>query len=158
MDTLERIALSASKATEEDKAKLKKRAKIEFERLDKLFSNSDTKKRIDTFKDMFSQCEIVYKLILKDFKKNTGKKTANREKIQMSEVPYALAYAGYNFDYEFLEKLFGSESRCTKMSVKILRDNLTHSIKESALKELNDRYDELIGYMETFLNTIKNAQ
>ena len=157
MDTNEKIVLSASKLTEEEKNCLKRKAKTECERLDKMFSDTETKKRIDTLKDMFSQCEIVYKLILKDYKKN-GKKSNSCEKIRMSEVPYAFAYAGYNFDLDFLEKLFGSEDRRKKMSVKKVRDNLTHSIKKSVLEELNNRYDELIGYMETFLTAIRNVQ
>lgn len=39
---------------------------------------------------------------------------------------------------------------------KKLRDGTTHSIDESAVKEIVSRKDELFGYIDTFLETIKN--
>ena len=68
---------------------------------------------------------------------------------------YILHYAGYTFKKDFLEKLFGSETRVGKRSAKKLRDALTHKIGNSALNELQERYDELNEYMDEFLNTIE---
>ena len=42
------------------------------------------------------------------------------------------------------------------MTVKKLRDAVTHSIDEKAVKEITDRQNELFGYMDYFLNTIRN--
>ena len=73
----------------------------------------------------------------------------------MTQVPFALAFAGYNFDKELLNELFGSSSQ-KGMTVKKLRDAVTHSIDEKAVKEITDRQNELFGYMDDFLNTIRN--
>ena len=73
----------------------------------------------------------------------------------MTQVPSALKFAGYSFDKEFLNELFGSQSSKGK-TVKKLRDAVTHSIDDNALQEILRRKDELFGYMDYFLNTIKN--
>ena len=41
------------------------------------------------------------------------------------------------------------------MTVKKLRDAVTHGINEKAVKEIMNRKDELFGYMDDFLNTIR---
>lgn len=68
----------------------------------------------------------------------------------MKEAPYALTYAGYNFDRKFLTNLFGAEDCVGKRSVKKLRDALTHSISKSALNELKVLETELYEYMDGF--------
>lgn len=73
----------------------------------------------------------------------------------MSQVPYALSFAGYDFEYDFLNKLFGAETRQGKKSVKKLRDSLNHSLTTVVTTELTDRYDELNKLMDTFLNSIR---
>ena len=42
------------------------------------------------------------------------------------------------------------------MTVKKLRDDITHGIDEKAVKEITNRKDELFGYMNDFLNTIRS--
>lgn len=55
--------------------------------------------------------------------------------VSMREAPYALAYAGYDYDRVLLSKLFGAEERVGKRSVKKLRDALTHSMNTKAIEE-----------------------
>ena len=73
----------------------------------------------------------------------------------MTQVPFALSFAGYSFEKELLNELFGSSSK-KGMTVKKLRDAVTHSIDEKATKEIFDRKEELFGYMDNFLDTIRN--
>ena len=80
--------------TENIKRGLRKKAQTEIQRLDELFENEDVTQKIDTLKDKFSVCEIVYKIILKDYLKSKNEDT-NELDINMTQVKPALRYAGY---------------------------------------------------------------
>lgn len=136
--------------------KIKKKAKAELQRLEELFENEDVTQKIDTLKDKFSICEIVYKIILKDYLKSQNEDT-KKLVINMAQAKAALKYAGYIFDSEIVGKVFGSQKTVGSRSVKIIRDELNHTLKQSAVTELINRYDELIGYMDSFLNMIRQG-
>lgn len=138
-----------------EKLALRNKAKAELNRLEKVFADEQTKKKIDDFKDRFAVCEIVYKVILEDHQVNKFGKHKDRLQVGMREAPYALEYAGYDFNKELLTSLFGAEGRIGKRSVKKLRDSLTHSINKSAVEELKSREKELYGYMDCFLDKIR---
>lgn len=135
---------------------LRKKARSELLRLEQIISDSDIIRLVDCFKDKFSVCEIVYKVILEDHQFNKTGVHKERLTVSMNEAPHALRYAGYDFDRELLTKLFGAEERIGKRSVKKLRDSLTHSMNEKAIKELDERYEEMNGYMDQFLSVIKD--
>lgn len=139
----------------EAKLDLRNKAKAELERLEGMLADEPTTKLVDEFKRRFSFCEIVYKVVLEDHQFNKYNVHKNRLQVRMTEVPYALAYAGYNFDKELLTKLFGAESHVGRRSVKKLRDALTHSLSKSAIEELQERESELFGYMNSFLEKIR---
>ena len=145
---------SAKKLTPQEQLDIRNEAKKELHRLQEIFDNKEVKQMLDDFKDKFTHCESVYKVILKEHQSNKTGTQNTFLKIDMRQVPYALDYAGYTFEKDFLEKLFGSETRVGKRSVKKLRDALTHKIGNSALNELQERYDELNELMDQFLNTI----
>ena len=134
---------------------LRNRAKAELLRLEELLNDAPTKQMVDDFKEFFSVCEIVYKVILEDHQFNKTGKHSNYLKVNMSQAPHALKYAGYDFDKNLLTHLFGAEEKIGSRSVKKLRDSLTHSLNEKAVKELQDRHDELYGYMNDFLSKIR---
>lgn len=46
-----------------DQLALRNKAKAELERLEKILADETTKKMVDDFKDYFSVCEIVYKVV-----------------------------------------------------------------------------------------------
>ena len=135
---------------------LRNRAKTELERLDGILLDKDLKILVDDFKDKFSVCEIVYKVILEDHQYNKYGIHKDRLQVSMKEAPYVLTYEGYDFDKKLLSHLFGSEEHIGKRSVKKLRDSLTHSMNKSAVDELIKRNGELNGYMENFLKKIRN--
>lgn len=113
-----------------------------------------TKRKIDDFKDTFLKCEIVYKVILDTHQlKKTGEHP-KRMLVTMTQVPHALAFAGYDFDKALLTELFGGKDKVGERSVKKLRDSLTHSLNQKAIDELNQREEELYGYMDSFLTKI----
>ena len=135
---------------------IKNKAENELQRLEELFENEDTTQKIDNLKDKFSICEIVYKIILKDYLKSKNEDT-KKLVINMTQAKAALKYAGYIFDSEIVGKVFGSQKAVGSRSVKIIRDELNHTLKQSAVTELINRYDELIGYMDSFLDMIRQG-
>ena len=149
------MAKATMALTDEEKVELRNKAKEELNRLDAILMDRDTKKKVDDFKDRFTECEIVYKVILDahQFKK-TGKHP-ERMLVTMTQVPYALDFAGYDFDKELLTNLFSGRDKVGQRSVKKLRDSLTHSLNQKAIDELKQREEELYGYMNDFLTKIR---
>ncbi|HZJ68820.1 MAG TPA: hypothetical protein VFD28_02290 [Candidatus Eisenbacteria bacterium] len=139
---------------EAQKLALRNRAKDELVRLQKLVSEKETKRMIDNFKEKFAICEIVYKVVLEDHQYNKTGKHLDYLKVDMTQAPHALKYAGYDFDKVLLNKLFGAENKVGIRSVKKLRDSLTHSMNAKAVEELTNRESELHGYMDSFLTKI----
>ena len=150
------MSKSITKLAPDKQFALRNKAKIELERLENTISNEETQKLIEDFKLKFSFCEIVYKVILEDHQFNKYGEHKSRLTISMREAPYALKYAGYNFDKKLLSNLFGAENRMGRRSVKKLRDSLTHSLDKKAVEELKNRKEEIFDYMDTFLNEIRD--
>lgn len=147
--------MSSIKISPESQKKLRNNAKAELTRLETIHANIDTIQLLDEFKNKFNICESVYKVVLKEHQLSKGKTDTNYLKLIMTQVPFALSFAGYSFRKELLNELFGSSSK-KGMTVKKLRDAVTHGIDEKAVKEISDRKEELFGYMDDFLNTIRN--
>ena len=127
----------------------------ELNRLERIQTDTETTKLLDAFKNKFNICESVYKVILKEHQISKGKTDTNYLKLIMTQVPFALSFAGYSFEKDLLNELFGSSSK-KGMTVKKLRDAVTHGIDEKAAKEISGRKEELFGYMDDFLSTIRN--
>lgn len=111
--------------------------------------------KIDDFKRKFIICESVYKILLKK-QQNDIKKTKNENlRIMIKQVKPALDYAGYPYDDNLFEKLFSTSTKVGGRTVKSIRDALTHNLSQSAINELLEREDELLGYMDSFLEMIR---
>ena len=139
----------------DEQRNLRNKAKAELERLEAVYSDEPVREKIDKFKNLFSACEIVYKVILEDHQFNKTGEHPTRMVISMKQAPYALSYAGYDYERDLLANLFGAEDRVGRRSVKKIRDLLNHSVNQSVVKELMDREAELFGYMNSFLNKIR---
>lgn len=140
--------------TPEKQLALRNKAKLELIRLNDVIKDNNTKQLIDNFKDKFSVCEIVYKIILDDHQYNKTGKHPEKMYLTMNQVPFALDYAGYNFEKLLLTKLFGTNEKVGQRSVKSLRNALTHNLSQSSVDELKNRYNELNEYMDLFLEKI----
>lgn len=143
------------KISEEGKKKLRDSAKAELERLEAIYANDEVNQLLNDFKDKYNLCESVYKVILAEHQKVKGHKETDYLKVTMKQVPYALKFAGYDFDKALLKELFGEKSTKGK-TVKKLRDAVTHGIDSKAVQEITDRKAELFGYMDTFLSEIRD--
>ncbi len=145
---------SPKKISEQEKLNLRKSAKAELERLEKCLSEPNTVQILDEFKNKFNICETVYKVILDEHQKYKDNQTEGFLKLDMRQVPYALKFAGYNFDRSLLNELFGNSSSKGK-TIKKLRNEITHGINKKAVEEILNRKDELFGYMDCFLWVIR---
>lgn len=146
--------MSIIKITEQEKIQLRANAKTEVERLENILGNTQMVQLLNIFKNKFNICETAYKVILAEHQRRKGNQANAHLKITMTQVPYALSFAGYNFDKELLNDLFGANSP-KGMTAKKLRDAVTHGVDQKAVNEITARKEELIGYMDTFLNVIK---
>lgn len=143
--------------TDKEKIELRNKAKFEIERIEKIFNDKETLQLLDSFKNKFNICESAYKIVLLEHQKAKGNNTnLNRLRLTMTQVPYALNFAGYTFNLELLNELFGSESKINGCkTVKILRNSLTHGISDKCVDEIKKRKEELFDYMDSFLHIIK---
>lgn len=142
--------------TDEQKFDLRQKAKAELERLEALEADKDTIERVERFKRKFATCEIVYKVFLKKQQGDTKKEIKGDLKLHLSQVEPALSYAGLPYNQNLMKNLFSSDRTFGKRTVKSLRDALTHEIPKRAVQELKDREEEMYGYMDSFLNLIRN--
>ncbi len=146
--------MSNKKPTETEQKTARNKAKTEIDRIEKILADETKTQIVDKFRNKFNICEIAYKTILSEHQKFKGKKPDDRQQITMTQVPYALKFAGYNFKKDDLNELFGSKSSKGK-TVKKLRDEITHTMSENAVNEIINRQAELFKYMDDFINTIK---
>ena len=150
------MANSVKPLNSDEQRNLRNKAKAELERLEAVFSDESVREKIDRFKDRFSVCEVVYKVILEDHQFNKTGEHPSRMQISMRQAPYALSYAGYDYERDLLANLFGAEERVGKRSVKKIRDLLNHKLNQAAVDELINRETELFGYMNSFLDKIRH--
>lgn len=145
-----------TKYNEEQQKLLRLAAKKELIRMETILKDVETVSLLDSFKAKYNLCETVYKVVLCKHQE-ANKKTVNIEHlcVDMRQVPYALDFAGYKFEKELLNNLFGSKSK-KGTTVKKLRDKVTHGLDQKAIAEIKRRKEELFGYMDSFLDAMKN--
>ena len=152
--------MSAPRISAQEQQELRNNAKKELERLETCLKDQRTVQLVDEFKNKFNVCETVYKVILAEHQKAKNKPTdKKRLKLDMRQVPQALKFAGYKFDKEDLEVLFGSPSKILSnegKTAKTLRDEVTHGMNKKAVEEIIARESELFRYMDAFLDEFRN--
>ena len=134
---------------------IRNKAKAELFRLKGIEENDELVQRIERFKTRFSTWEIIYKIILREHQYYKKGVYPERMIINMNQVKNALPFAGYDYELDLLNNLFGSEKKVGERSVKVLRDVLTHRMPQSAIEELESRWDEVNQYMDQFINIIE---
>ncbi len=148
--------MSKPHITQQEQLQLRNAAKDEIERLETLVNDDETIAVIDTFKNRYNICETGYKIILSEHQNRKGKPHNEYLKVTMTQVPHALDFAGYSFDKQLLSNLFGAKPTPHGTTAKKLRDATTHGMNANAVNEIILRQDELFGYMDMFLDTIRN--
>jgi hypothetical protein len=141
--------------SEIEQRKLRNKAKSKLLNMESILNKRDAVQVVDEFKNRFNVCEGVYKTILLSHQKYKGKEVQpDNLKLLMTQIPYALEFAGYDFNKNLLNELFGSKSKHGKTAKK-LRDSVSHDLQEKDINEIINRKDELFGYMDSFLDKIR---
>ncbi len=135
---------------------LRNKAKNKLEEMEQILIDDETKEILNEFKNKFNMCETVYKVIFEKYNKCNGNISKGFLKITMNQVPAVLKFSGYSFDKWLLNEIFGSSAPQNKRTIKKLRDAITHGIEKKAVEEIIVRKDELFGYMNVFLDEIRN--
>lgn len=146
--------MSAPKISPQEQKILRNNAKAELERMEACLMDQNTVQLLDAFKSKFNICETVYKVIFAEHQKRKRKDVNGYLKVDMTQVPHALNFAGYSFEKTDLNELFGASSK-KGTTVKKLRDSVTHGINQKAVNEIIARKEELFGYMDSFLSVIR---
>lgn len=144
------------KISDKGKQSLQKAAKSEIERLENILQNTEDIDVVDAFKNRFNICESAYKIILAAHQNFKGTAPITQLKIDMRQVPAALAFAGYTFEKQLLSELFGGKPTVNGRTAKQLRDATSHGFDKSAVKEIVSRRAELYSYMDMFIESIRN--
>lgn len=146
--------MSSPKISVQEQRILRDNAKAELERMEACLADQNTVQILDAFKNKFNVCETVYKVIFAEHQKRKRKSMNGYPKVDMTQVPHALNFAGYSFEKNDLNELFGASSK-KGTTVKKLRDSITHGIDQKAVNEIVARKEELFGYMDSFLSVIR---
>jgi len=99
------------KISSDEKRNLRNKAKAELERLEKIQTDASTVQVLDGFKNRYNICETVYKVILEKHQASKGKESNSYLKVMMTQVPFALTFAGYDFDKDLLNEIFGAKGK-----------------------------------------------
>lgn len=132
-------------------------AKKELEKLEAFFNDKSKTETINEYKNYFNICESTYKVILEKHQLMKHGKINGHLRLDMRQVPQAMAYAGYSVDKNLLKRLFGSEDRVGIRSAKVLRDFVTHGMDEKAVEEIIRRKDDLYRDMNSFIEIIRKG-
>ena len=94
------------KISADEQLDLRNRAKVELERLETVMKNEQIMELLDRYKNKFNLCESTYKVVLAEHQLKTKGKLPSQLKLEMTQVPFAMAFAGYNIDRDLLNRLF----------------------------------------------------
>ena len=150
--------MTSPKLTREERIELRHETVETIQKLERTYANEHDTELINRFLNKFNVCETAYKVILRKHQEKKGKSPEPHSlKLNMSQVPYALSFAGYDFSKECLNEIFGSklDAKPPKKTLKKMRDALTHGIDQAALTELQNREIEIFTMMNTFLSSLK---
>ena len=115
----------------------------------------------NAFIEKFTCCEILYKSMLADFKKEKGSCVDEKNlKIDMKELPSVIRYAGLSIDKnKVLDPLFSSSGQYikrNKKSAKQLRNAIVHKLSVEDMEEVRDRKSDLLELMNSFIEEVRN--
>ena len=139
-----------------DNSKIKETAKNKLKVIEQLFKNESINYNFNKFIEKYILCENMYKLLLISYKQSRNEIiNMNSLKVSMNTAPSVMKYAQIEIEKEILSKIFSADDIRNNKSCKKLRDALNHKINVEDIYEINNRYDELINYMEIFLNKFR---
>lgn len=124
---------------------------------EEILAIAEDKNKIINFIFTFIKCEIYCKNILKKYLNEIGEYTSDEDiELELKKIKEALSDNGYFFeDEKLLTKIFGKKSSSNvKFSCRYLRNKIVHELQTNAINYVLINYDDLIDYMNTFINSL----
>ena len=144
------------KISVEEQIALRSKAKSDLNRLETVMSNEQIMDLLDRYKNKFNLCESTYKVVLAEHQFKTKGRMPAQLKLDMTQAPFAMVFAGYKIDRDLLNRLFGA--KCDRgRTAKKLRDAVTHNLEQKAIDEIEARQSELFSDMDAFLEIIRSS-
>lgn len=116
-----------------------------------LVMDQSTSQKISSFLLKFVICESSYKALSGIVFNNA------KEDIRISEVLKVIQQLSIQIPKEMILMLFGPNKTAGERSIKILRNEIVHSLNKNAVSEVIDRYNSLNEIMDVFIQAVINA-
>lgn len=131
------------------------KASNRLQSLEAIIADEIMKRSKDDFLERFMICECVYKNLLKSYDTKQGQKRADKDlRLNLGEIKKVLKYFDVQFDDSVIEMVFSGSGKYRlrgTMSAKKLRDSIVHNMNEPSIREVHERYEELMAAMASFL-------
>lgn len=129
----------------------------EARRIQAIYQDTECIKTINDFINTFKKCEIVCKIVLKEYLERI-KKYISDDKIvlRVSQIKAALNMINLKIDDKIIQKIFSSDDTKNKRSARKIRNYITHKMFQTYIDELKRRNEDLINTMNIFINSFKN--
>ena len=124
-----------------------------------LYFNDENNLKKNAFLDKFYMCEFIIKELMYHYFHCKNSFTPRKDiKLNMIVIKNSLSFFGYSFDDILLNIIFGASDKRGNKSCKKLRDSLVHNYSSNDCYEVCNRYDDLISYMDEFINSVREEQ
>ena len=133
------------------------KSKTIIENANNFLNEANNRILVFEFLEKFSQCEVYARLMLKSYLVYEDPSIKEEEiGLECRQIINAFSENGIYFeDKKILFNIFGSNDKLNESSCKWLRNKITHSLMQRALKEVCIRFNELMDYMNSFIQEIE---
>ena len=129
----------------------KKRAASRIESIRSKLDSGNTREHLQSFLTEYFLCEMACKEMLVGYKESINDPIKYEEaKMDMRVLNPAFVLYGIEIDKETRNRLFSANTK----SAKKIRDSLVHCISKAILDILISQYEQLMGDMKLFLDSV----
>ena len=121
------------------------------------FEDSDNNKKKNSFLDKFFVCEFIMKSMMYHYFHDKDEFQEKKDIIlNINQIIPTVKLFNYSIDENLIYNIFGAKVKRGSKSCKKLRDAIVHNFSSNDCYEVCERYDELISYMDSFIDIIVN--
>ena len=129
-----------------------------IENANKILAEDDHREKVNTFLEVFSQCEVyVRPVLLRSYKSNGEEIKPEEIGLDAKTIKDAFSEEGIYFeDGKLITRIFGAEDALGKSSCRWLRNKILHELMKRALTEVCNRFEALTADMNSFIEQINS--
>lgn len=129
----------------------------EVRRIQAIYQDTECIKTINDFINTFKKCEIVCKIVLKEYLEKIKKYTSDDKIVlRVPQIKAALNMINLKIDDKIIQKIFSSDDTKNRRSARKIRNYITHKMPQTCIDELKRRNEDLINTMNLFINSFEN--